>query len=502
MKRKILTAAVAVSVCAMGLAQQAQVNPQGNMALGAQPNPRVKLLLSNLTATSDTTFGLHSTLENRVANTNVCGAYFKNRLFDSGSNDDALIYGVYLDNIANRHGNTTYGVYANNVTSAFGCNIYGFYANNLASGGCCGNAYGFKAKNTSSGSISSSAYGVYLENTSLGGSSSSSGVARGIHIINKNMAPKGTAHGAYISSVGNDTVFGIYSAVSGVSAAKTYSGYFTGGQVRINAELYAWDSYSSIVRITSDERLKSDIKPLDTEMNKLYRLQGKSYKKAIVVTDLQDSLSIAWQAEHPQKPLEPIQEFGYLAQELQEIFPELVSMDSTTGYYAVNYIGLIPVIVEALKEQQVQIKDQQKINETQQKTNEAQQQKIDALEKALNGCCAHANSLKSENGNTNSAIQELYFSDNAHAETMKLYQNAPNPFNERTTIACYVPQNIQKVQLCVYNMQGVQVQCLSIAERGNVELHIEAGALSSGVYSYVLVGDGAASETKQMILTK
>ncbi|MCL2327858.1 MAG: T9SS type A sorting domain-containing protein, partial [Bacteroidetes bacterium] len=118
------------------------------------------------------------------------------------------------------------------------------------------------------------------------------------------------------------------------------------------------------------------------------------------------------------------------------------------------------------------------------------------------------NSLKSMNtgdastSSATTATQEMYLSDSQISETLKLYQNAPNPFNERTTIKCFVPQNIQKAQLCVYNMKGIQVQCLSITERGDVEIHIEAGALSSGVYSYVLIGDGAASDTKQMILTK
>ncbi len=100
------------------------------------------------------------------------------------------------------------------------------------------------------------------------------------------------------------------------------------------------------------------------------------------------------------------------------------------------------------------------------------------------------------------STQNMYLSDAQIAETIRLYQNAPNPFNERTTVQCYVPEQFQKLQLCVYNMQGVQVRCLNITERGNVSIEIEAGALSAGIYSYVLLADSVASETKQMILTK
>jgi hypothetical protein len=128
-----------------------------------------------------------------------------------------------------------------------------------------------------------------------------------------------------------------------------------------------------------------------------------------------------------------------------------------------------------------------------------QQTMIETLQKEVQSLQTINSSLKS--GEIEST-QNMSLSDAANSETLTLYQNAPNPFNERTTVTCYVPQHIQKVQLCVYNMQGVQVQCITITERGNVAIEIEASALSAGIYSYVLLADGAASETKQMILTK
>ncbi len=41
--------------------------------------------------------------------------------------------------------------------------------------------------------------------------------------------------------------------------------------------------------------------------------------------------------------------FGFLAQEVEPIFPNLVKMDSTTGMYAVNYMGFIPINYSAIK---------------------------------------------------------------------------------------------------------------------------------------------------------
>ena len=42
---------------------------------------------------------------------------------------------------------------------------------------------------------------------------------------------------------------------------------------------------------------------------------------------------------------------GVLAQEIQEVFPELVKTNKE-GLLSVNYQGLIPVLINAVKEQQ------------------------------------------------------------------------------------------------------------------------------------------------------
>jgi len=50
------------------------------------------------------------------------------------------------------------------------------------------------------------------------------------------------------------------------------------------------------------------------------------------------------------------QQMGFMAQELQEVFPDMVEYDEELGYLVVkNYEQLLPVIVEAIKAQQKQI---------------------------------------------------------------------------------------------------------------------------------------------------
>ena len=42
-------------------------------------------------------------------------------------------------------------------------------------------------------------------------------------------------------------------------------------------------------------------------------------------------------------------QFGLIAQDVQVIYPELVYQDPE-GYLAINYTGLIPLLIESIKE--------------------------------------------------------------------------------------------------------------------------------------------------------
>ena len=93
---------------------------------------------------------------------------------------------------------------------------------------------------------------------------------------------------------------------------------------------------SGDVTISSDARLKSNIVSLGSTLSKLLLIDGKSYT---MNGDGKDKI-------------------GVLAQEIQEVFPELVSEDDNE-MLAVNYQGLVPVLINALKEQDEIIKSQE-----------------------------------------------------------------------------------------------------------------------------------------------
>lgn len=90
----------------------------------------------------------------------------------------------------------------------------------------------------------------------------------------------------------------------------------------------------------SDRRFKTNISPLSSVLNKVLKIEGVTYN---------------WrQDEFPEKAFGDRTEIGFIAQELEKYFPELVNTDKD-GYKSVQYSHMVPVLLEAIKEQQQQI---------------------------------------------------------------------------------------------------------------------------------------------------
>ena len=85
---------------------------------------------------------------------------------------------------------------------------------------------------------------------------------------------------------------------------------------------------------SSDVKLKTNIKPLEKALEKINKLQGVSYNRI----DLEDT-----EATH----------IGLIAQELEQVYPEIVS-ESKTGK-RVAYGNMIAPLIEAIKELSVKV---------------------------------------------------------------------------------------------------------------------------------------------------
>ena len=109
---------------------------------------------------------------------------------------------------------------------------------------------------------------------------------------------------------------------------------------------------------SSDQRWKKDIKTLDNSLSKIAALRGVSYQ---------------WrQDEFPDKNFSKGAQIGVIAQEIEQIFPELVSEDDQ-GYKSVSYASLVAPLIEAVKA----LKQQ---NESQQAAIDDLAARLDALE--------------------------------------------------------------------------------------------------------------------------
>ncbi|MFL3660293.1 MAG: tail fiber domain-containing protein [Polaribacter sp.] len=107
-----------------------------------------------------------------------------------------------------------------------------------------------------------------------------------------------------------------------------------------NAFVVNYDGSATLsgdLTINSDARLKSNIISLGSTLAKLLMIDGKSYTM---------------------KTNESQSKIGLLAQDVQKAFPELVKTTNDSNQtLSVNYQGLIPILINAIKEQQKQIKE-------------------------------------------------------------------------------------------------------------------------------------------------
>ena len=83
----------------------------------------------------------------------------------------------------------------------------------------------------------------------------------------------------------------------------------------------------------SDRNLKTNIEAIQSPIEKIRTIQGVRYQ-----------LKGSDQTE-----------FGFIAQDLQGIYPEMVRDDGQSGYLRVDYRSMIPILLEAIKEQQTRI---------------------------------------------------------------------------------------------------------------------------------------------------
>ncbi len=223
----------------------------------------------------------------------------------------------------------------------------------------------------------------------------------------------------------------------------------------------------------SDSRFKENIKPLANALDLVTQLDGVSFdvKKEFAYNDEY----ITEQAEIDKLEQERKNKYGFIAQDLQSIVPGAVRIEDSTGYLSVEYTQLIPILTEAIKEQQALIV---------------------SLQADIESLYYEMASVKK-----GSALYTDIHQENNQRTTM-LYQNIPNPFSHNTEIEYFIEKMDNEASIIIYDMQGLQKKVYKIYSQGKGSINIYGKELKPGMYLYTLLVDGMEVETKKMILTE
>ena len=107
------------------------------------------------------------------------------------------------------------------------------------------------------------------------------------------------------------------------------------GTLTVSGDVVAYGS-------PSDKRYKENIKPVTNALDKVSKLQGVTF-------DWKESESL----------LDIKEDIGFIAQDVQEVLPELVR-ENEDGKLSLRDKGIVPILVEAIKELKEEIEELKK----------------------------------------------------------------------------------------------------------------------------------------------
>jgi hypothetical protein len=207
------------------------------------------------------------------------------------------------------------------------------------------------------------------------------GRAYGIYGMAANATP-GYNYAVMGKLLGSNNGAAIYGAVGGFqddiedNTSGRFAGYFKGKTYISNylavgktSPSYPIDvngsvrAYSFIT--TSDERLKKNIKNIDNEnLSKLTKLRGVTYNYKKPTSSIQtksattsDTTQNVLTNETTDSSYYNKKRVGFIAQEVKELYPDLVYSDKDETL-SIDYTGFIPLIIETLKKQEEIITNQ------------------------------------------------------------------------------------------------------------------------------------------------
>lgn len=280
------------------------------------------------------------------------------------------------------------------------------------------------------------------------------------------------------------------------------AGYFVGGITTTGSPL-----------IISDESVKTDIQDLLEATSILSQLEPKTYSFVSP-----DNRGI---------PFDQGTRFGFIAQELQDVLPDLVDATTiperidSTGFVegtsvdllGIKYTELIPILVAGFKEQNIVIAEQAAGLNT-------QSELIAELQNMLSGQASQMENLQDQTQDLLESIQSMQQKTNnccqdkdgvndegfvpspqGTSSPVELGQNIPNPFEFSTRIDFQLPADAQVI-LEISDAQGKPIRKLidGNMSAGAHSTIFDGSGLAKGVYYYTLYADGQLLTKRMMKL--
>jgi hypothetical protein len=223
-------------------------------------------------------------------------------------------------------------------------------------GDLTGYCYGTESKATGYGSSITFRFGVWGESSGPNGGYNYGlfGRAHGNSAAN---------FGVYGHGVGNDRlIYGVYGDVEGTGALGKYAVYGDASNASSPAFAGFFEGdvfYTGSLLHPSDMMLKTNVRPCEDALGKILALEPKIFTYSADKASANISLP---RGEH----------YGLIAQEVEEILPGLASdilhpgapskrpgdpQEEPFKLKAINYVELIPILVQAIKEQQETIEE-------------------------------------------------------------------------------------------------------------------------------------------------
>ena len=291
------------------------------------------------------------------------------------------------------------------------------------------------------------AYGIYGFAYKASGIDSNCGRSFGVYGIAGN-STSGWNYGVYGTLVGNNNGAGVFgSSVNldgGIDTQGRYAGFFR-GDVKSTDVIFATTFTSS-----SDYRLKENIESVRSEcVDDLMKLNVVRYNLKPRTVDSGDTAVTQMNFYTNESGILDRIHYGLIAQELQDIYPDLV-YEGGDGYLSVNYIELIPLLIQSiqsLKDEVDQLKTNQKSSKRISITSSNQ------MEKSI------------------SSINKISVSVDA------------------ATIICYITSSVKNANVFIYDTKGNQVYNSNIKDRGRIEIDFNDFTLDDGVYVCSLLTD-------------